>query len=85
MNVIWELAQPFIGEVIVTLVVLGGLLGLWKKGKNDQRRDDELKRAKADVEAYQDRREIDADVAKEPDLVDRAHRAGVVRGKRKPK
>lgn len=85
MNVIWELAQPFIGEVIVTLVVLGGLLGLWKKGKNDQRRDDELKRAKADAEAHQQRREIDADVAKEPDLVDRAHRAGVVRGKRKPK
>lgn len=85
MEIIWQIVEPILGELAVLAMVLGGIFGLIRKGRNDQRRDDELKRAKADAEAYQDRREIDVDVAKEPDLVDRAHRAGVVRGRGRSK
>ena len=85
MEIIWQIVEPMFGQLVILAVAVAAILGLVRKGRNDQRRDDELRRAREDAEAHQQRREIDADVAKEPDLVDRAHRAGVVRGKRKPK
>lgn len=69
MNVIWEILQPFIGELVVTLVVLGGLLGLWKKGKNDQRRDDELRRAKSERETRGRMDSADASMGDDPDVL----------------
>lgn len=82
MEIIWQIIQPMFAELVVLAVVLGGIFGLVRKGRNDQRRDDELKRAKETAKAHQQREEVDRSVDKEPDLIRRAHDAGVVR---KPK
>lgn len=82
MEIIWQIIQPILGELAVLAVVLGGIFGLVRKGRNDQRRDDELKRAKETAEAHQQRENVEREVDKEPDLAGRARRAGVVRKSR---
>lgn len=80
MNVLFELIKPFLGELIILLTILGGLFGLKRKWVKEERERESATRAKASAEAERQRREIKDDVAKEPDLVARAKRAGVVRG-----
>ena len=45
MELIWQIIQPMIGELFAVVVVLGGILGLWSKGKRDQRRETALEAA----------------------------------------
>ncbi len=85
MELIWQIVEPMFAELVVLAVVLGGIFGLIRKGRNDQRRDDELKRAKETAKAHQQRENVEREVDKEPDLVGRARRAGVVRGRGKAK
>lgn len=85
MEIIWQIVEPILGELAVLAMVLGGIFGLIRKGRNDQRRDDELKRAKETAKAHQQREEVDRGVDKETDLAGRARRSGVVRGRGKTK
>ncbi len=80
MNVLFELIKPFLGELIILLTILGSLFGIKRKWVKEERERESATRAIASAEAERQRREIKDDVAKEPDLVARAERAGVVRG-----
>lgn len=79
LELIWGLLQPMLGELVITLAVLGGLLGLWNKGKRDQRRETALEAAERMAKAHTDRQEIEDDVTSDPHLADRARGSGLVR------
>lgn len=74
---IGSIRRFFAGLGLLLLAV--GLI--YRKGKKDAEAVTELKRAKEAVKAERQRREIDDDIRKSPDLRDRARRADIVRGK----
>lgn len=71
---IGSIRRFFAGLGLLLLAV--GLI--YRKGKKDAEAVVELKRAKEAVKAERQRREIDDDIRKSPDLRDRARRAGIV-------
>jgi len=79
LELIWGLAQPMLGELVITLAVLGGILGLWNRGKNDARRETALEAAERMAKAHTDRQEIEDEIADDPHLADRARGSGLVR------
>ena len=71
---IGSIRRFFAGLGLLLLAV--GLI--YRKGKKDAEAVVELKQAKEAVKAERQRREIDDDIRKSPDLRDRARRAGIV-------
>ena len=60
------------------VLILAGVT-LFLRGKAAARREVELERAKADATALEQRLRINEDVSRDPSLLDRARRIGVVR------
>lgn len=79
MYLIWQLVQPIIGELTILAVILGGIFGIWNKGKRDQRQETALEAAERMAKANADRQEIEDDITSDPHLADRARGVGIVR------
>ena len=81
MDLIWQIVQPIIGELVVLAVVLGGILGLWSKGKRDQRRETALEAAEREAKTRKRMDDAEASTGDDPNLLrDWLHKRGQRKG-----